>query len=520
MSTKPTVATSAPAPSVDSQTAPEKPGEERKDVLAQILEWSQGRPAWQRDGLRRLLTTGNLSPKDFDELTAIAKSAHGLARKKADPLTSEHVAIRGRKSVPVSILSVTHLQGVNALAPNQTVAFGPSLTVVFGQNAAGKSGYTRILKRACRSRGTENILGNVLSGQTPVRPEATIRYREGTTELPLDWKPDTAPSEALASVSVFDSHSASVYVRDKTDVAFRPFGLDIFDRLSVACAEIRTRLEAEIQKLNRAAVALPIVPDGTRVKAMIEALSGLTKIEDVHSLAAVTEQDEERVKELRGHKKDVESSDPRQRARELKLRAERFNLLARHLDTIADALGDPRIAELQAADHRLLVAKEALESVRKSAISPSHLSGTGEEAWRTMWDAAKVFSNHASPQQKFPLVENSLCPFCQQIIGKEAASRLAHFAEYVSSDAQTEVQHAEKAFAKLLSTASDIEVQRNDIALALSEVAADDGQLSRATHDSLNVPLLFKPLSRTRVHYRGFHCRNWDSLHLARCVRQ
>jgi len=140
--------------------------------------------------------------------------------------------------------------------------FGPKLTVVYGTNAAGKSGYTRILKRACRSRGTENILGNVLSGQAPVKPEATIRYREGTAELPLEWKPEAAPFEALASVSVFDSHSASVYVRDKTDVAFRPFGLDIFDKLSVAAGEVRSRLDAEIAKLNKVAVALPAVADG------------------------------------------------------------------------------------------------------------------------------------------------------------------------------------------------------------------------------------------------------------------
>jgi len=44
---------------------------------------------------------------------------------------------------------LTHRSGVNALANDQTIEFCPSLTVVFGANAAGKSGYTRILKRAC-----------------------------------------------------------------------------------------------------------------------------------------------------------------------------------------------------------------------------------------------------------------------------------------------------------------------------------------------------------------------------------
>ena len=33
--------------------------------------------------------------------------------------------------------------------------FGPNLTVVYGDNAAGKTGYIRILKSACRGRGPE-----------------------------------------------------------------------------------------------------------------------------------------------------------------------------------------------------------------------------------------------------------------------------------------------------------------------------------------------------------------------------
>src|SRR5262245_38006897 len=35
----------------------------------------------------------------------------------------------------------------NALTPNQTSTFGPTLTVVYGANAAGESGYTRTWKR-------------------------------------------------------------------------------------------------------------------------------------------------------------------------------------------------------------------------------------------------------------------------------------------------------------------------------------------------------------------------------------
>src|SRR5207245_5511131 len=112
--------------------------------------------------------------------------------------TKEHLAIKGEGIDPVTLVSVTHNRGVNALASDQTITFGTNLTVIYGPNAAGKSGYTRILKVACRSRFTEEVLGNVLSGEIPLKAQATIRFREGAKESPLRWTPDFAPGDALA----------------------------------------------------------------------------------------------------------------------------------------------------------------------------------------------------------------------------------------------------------------------------------------------------------------------------------
>jgi ABC-type multidrug transport system ATPase subunit len=64
----------------------------------------------------------------------------------------------------ISLDSIFHHKGVNALAEDQSLKFGKNLTVVYGDNGAGKTGYIRILKDSCRARGQEKILGNVVSG--------------------------------------------------------------------------------------------------------------------------------------------------------------------------------------------------------------------------------------------------------------------------------------------------------------------------------------------------------------------
>ena len=178
-------------------------------VLDEILNWSKTRPNWQRDALRRLVEKRELSEEDIVDLTEICKAAHGLTEgRDGIPLDTKHLPNRSGGQGAVSLESILHHEGVNALAKDQTLTFGPHLTVVYGDNGAGKTGYTRILKTACRARGTEKILGNVVTGTTSSSPVVTIKYRVQGEEDAREWttKEDDGP---IARVSVFDTQSAS-----------------------------------------------------------------------------------------------------------------------------------------------------------------------------------------------------------------------------------------------------------------------------------------------------------------------
>ena len=187
-------------------------GDEIVSVLKEILEWSQDRPAWQRDALRRLVLNGELSDDDIRDLSEICKSAHGLAdQQDVIPLAAGHVTDTGAGSGQVTLLSIFHHRGVNALAEDQTLKFVPSLTVVYGDNAAGKTGYIRVLKRACRARGTEEILGNIVSGAAPHKPVVAIRYKVAADGNEQEWTGEGG-DKSISRVSVFDSQCAAVYL--------------------------------------------------------------------------------------------------------------------------------------------------------------------------------------------------------------------------------------------------------------------------------------------------------------------
>jgi hypothetical protein len=189
-------------------------GDAKVTVLDELLEWSQDRPTWQRDALRRLVLKGDLSDDDIRALTDICKTAHGLAEQQdIAPLAREHVPEKMAGSAPVSLVSIFHHRGVNALAEDQTLTFAPNLTVVYGDNATGKTGYIRILKSACRARGQEHILGNVVSGTTPLSPVVSIKYKVGPEPEPREWA-GSGEDELISRVSVFDMRCRLPYRED------------------------------------------------------------------------------------------------------------------------------------------------------------------------------------------------------------------------------------------------------------------------------------------------------------------
>src|SRR3546814_16478094 len=95
------------------------------------------------------------------------------------------------------------------------------------------SGYARILKRACRARHAGKIEPNVYADQPPKRVGANIAYGVGGVPQPVEqWQNGANPHATLSAVSVFDSDCASVHIREKNEVAFRPFGLDEIGRAS------------------------------------------------------------------------------------------------------------------------------------------------------------------------------------------------------------------------------------------------------------------------------------------------
>jgi energy-coupling factor transporter ATP-binding protein EcfA2 len=457
------------------------------DVLTEILTWSKDRPDWQRDALRRLVMNRDLDQADIESLTEICKSAHGLAEEQeVIALGKEHLPTSGATTGRVNVHSIYHKCGVNALAENQTLNFGPGLTIVYGDNAAGKSGYTRIFKSACRARGAEDILGNVLSGTAPLTPIVSIKYTVG--DGPKKEWPGDGEDESIARVSVFDRHSEAVYTTQKTDVAFRPFGLDLFDKLSKACVAVRTQLEREQRSLGPNSIQTLSLPENTAAAKFVARLSSLTKPEEVRSQGTLSEDEKERLALLEKQLIDLQANDPSRTRQELTLRAGRLRTLAHHFAKLHAMLSQEAAETVFNAQKQVFTKQEQASALRQTTFPAGLLTGTGSESWNQMWEAARRFSeDSAYPNRPFPVTDEARCVLCQQGLDSDAAARLKHFEAFIVSAAEKDFRTAKETYSRLHKDLHDLQVADSAAQQTLKDLRIESDSLADDAGASLSL---------------------------------
>jgi energy-coupling factor transporter ATP-binding protein EcfA2 len=459
------------------------------NVLQEILDWSQDRPVWQRDALRRLITSGDLSDSDIVDLTNICKGTKGLLDQQVStPLAKEHVPDRTTNATPVSLVSIFHHRGVNALAENQTLKLSAKLTVVYGDNGAGKTGYIRILKEACRARGKEPILGNVTSGQIPLSPVVSIRYNVGSDSVAKEWA-GTGEDKLISRVSVFDTQSAAVYLTEKTDVAFRPFGLDLFDKLVKACKAVKTKLDIEQRALGSSQLSTiqPLIPEGTQVSKLFANITSLTNPASVQTLANLTIEEESRIEVLEKSILDLQANDPRKLIQQLTLRAGRLKSLAEHMRLIEKALSTDEVEAVFKVRTDGRAKAEQAKQLHSLAFPNLILKGTGSDSWKHLWESARLFSQEqAYPGKLFPVVDTEAhCVLCQQVLDENASNRFKKFEEFIASTVEQELKKLRDEFVKRRKSITELVIFTSDVTSIIAEIKIENEETANKISQSL-----------------------------------
>lgn len=409
-------------------------------ILHEILDWSKNLPKWQSDAVARLLAKQTLTADDQDDLLALLKADHGIPDpkdRKPKPLTADQIPAPVKATAHVELRAMKNMRHVNAIAENQYLPFSAAgITVIYGDNGSGKSGYSRVLKRACRARDQMEAIhpnANLPAGKAGA-PEAAFEIAVDGVAKDALWTHGKAAPPELSSFAIFDSRCARAYLDSEDDFSYVPYGLDVFEGLAKVCKQLKASLDNEHAQSSADLTAFAPLQGDTLVGKLIASLSAKTTAAQIDVLATLTPD------ELAQHvalDKSLKENNPKEKATQLRLRARRVAAIATNA-TKKGALVDQVIAaklRSLADSYRTAQAAAAL-AAKQFKEGENLLPGTGGEVWRELFDAARKFALESHPDKSFPdLGAEAPCPLCQQPLA-EGAARMLRFEAFIQQEAE------------------------------------------------------------------------------------
>ncbi len=468
-------------------------------VYEDLLEWSNTRPSWQRDALRRLVISGCVTDPDLDQLAALAMDEAVAPANAAVPLDATHLPGAETAISTVTLRAICDPRNLNAIAPDARLEFAPNgLTIVYGGNGAGKSGYVRLLKRVCRARSAPpKILPN-LEKKDDRPTSAVVEFDVDGTAKTRSWTASEAIADELGGISVFDRACAAVYVRSENEVAYRPLGLDVFDAMAKCMLEVRRRLESRRSAAGNGMASPPVNILATPAVHGIWPVRADISAMELLDLAHWTADDEVRSELIAAA---LAAPSPQTQAAGLRARQSSLDRVRREVRSWEALLGDLAVDAYARLVLEKSDAEAALAQIRDQALTADPLPGVGAAVWRAMWDAAEAYSNaNVYPGVAFPnSAEGARCVLCGQVLDEAARSRFLALKQLVETELGATVGRLRTALDSTLAGLDRIAI-----------VAATDDLLGQVAECDAATVVGVRDLATT-ARRRAQEIRNWIS---------
>lgn len=446
-------------------------------ILDEIETFFAGQPEWQQRGYAALRAGQVIDDKLTTELAALCVTEamrQGAKSKKASTALSQTTP--AEVAPVVRLLRVENVRHINRLASQQALTLAADgLTIVYGDNGAGKTGYGRIVRQVCQARGPAPTLrGNVFQS-TQVPGSADVVFSVNGTEDRVTIRQGEQQACSLRHFSIFDTSAANSLVNEQNATAFRPFGLDLLDKFTALADAVKASIERELSSLQTPFVQLADYPETTKIGTFLRELGKPAVRNTLESfLTPLTPEQQARGEEVRSLLLQAKANDPAKVAQSTNAKASRYQQFHQRLETVVAGFAPEKIqrfAELRIQTHE---SEAAAEIARTKAFGSEPLKEVGAAVWRQLWDAARAYSLVAGAGQ--PLAnaqEGDLCTLCAQPLSASAAIRVQTLETFVKGELQAKAKNLRRQLTAALDEFNALPLQQSGVEALMQELATD-----------------------------------------------
>ena len=447
-------------------------------IETDLVAWAADRHDWQRDIMLRVCR------QEIFGDAAIAAIADRLVNGEPTPtdgLTAADIPGNTVAAGGVQLSALRDLTGVNALAADQQLTFGSSgITIVFGENASGKSGYARLLKTAVGARVWDDILGDVFAKDSHITQGAVIDYQVADAGPDEQWKWPGAASPQLQQVHFYDRASGDAYLSAESEITYRPSALILMDQLITVCDAVRVMLDQRLRDTDAAKPSMPVVPAGTPAARFLAGLKSTTTDAEITTACMAPADSNESLGHLLSEEARLKTSDPTRERDHLTSLATSLGTIATWCDPLAATLTTQAIRGLAELRRSATELRTAATVASAQNFDAEPVTGVGSTTWRALWEAARAFSEaEAYHDHDFPVTDSaSRCVLCHQELSPKAGDRFFRFHAFMTDTTERDAVTAERALATARQSVHGLVQVPAAVLGAVAKVRAADASLA------------------------------------------
>lgn len=425
-----------------------------------LIEWSKEQPKWQQDALRLLVKFGyadSISEKDQNQLKKILFSEANGTNTNFSPIVESDVPETDVDEPKTYLKSLGPVENIDKLASNQypfEFVSPNGMTVIYGNNGSGKSGYARILKRLCHSqqgkKSAFTIRGDVTANKNDdwtvdFLYAEKVNYSEEQI-IPHKWKKSDENKEfySLKRIAFFDSDVANIYVDGDRELLYFPSEIRLYTELGIIADNFTALIKAKIKEVKKLLPFLPNTTKGSKIhkillKLDIDNVHTLSK-EDIHSVCLLNDKEQIELKMLNARK----LQSPKQQKTVLEDAKKILIQLNNDIYSSSMALNKDSLEKLL---NKFIIYYQLKLNAEKSlsdlAKSMPINNGIGSDVWFEMFNAARQFATQIYPDGESPEISTGkYCVLCHRTLNLKAKERLKEFDVFMDDTLQNAVNDA------------------------------------------------------------------------------
>lgn len=409
------------------------------DPRALLAEWANENDEWVRLLVAEVLAGGR--PVG----TSVIEAAYLLFRQEkalderelaAVPLLSIE-ARQDESAPPLSLTRLSEVRGVNALVAGAVIEPHEGLTILYGENGTGKTGYSRIFKALANSRTADTILGNI-GADTSETQSAKLEFKLGEDARALTWTGELGVSP-FTRMSIFDSPAVRTHVDEDLDYVYTPGSLALFNDVTTAIQAVAAQIDAAISDLGSSGPGLlSRFQRGSTIYPLIGTLGAST---DLAGLKAKAQSGDDVDQQLDALTQGVAALRANTTGAQITGLKSEQRVLLEAATTAGALLGLERVKYNEALATRAQLAAD-YKTFRRELFAAADLPAEPDDTWNDFIEAGEMYRQHLVEVEAH---DADRCLYCRQPLLVPARDLLTRYSTYLEDKISADIRATDTA---------------------------------------------------------------------------